>query len=174
MAPRLFILGRERYGESTLLLCRLLAKVSPLQGRGEFERHTGCACLLLSSPSCTPLRISAVSKAAVQEPAGGCWAEEAVVVTRAPIMSVTTFIVWRNLADPSSICTNLQNQCNFLQRLRDAASKSAFTQAAAPIAWAAQSQICATSQLITGMLSAMCSPALGWSSALHLVYCWCC
>ena len=93
MAPRLFILGRERYGESTLLLCRLLAKVSPLEGRGELERHIGCACPLLSSPSCTPLRISVVSKAAVQEAAGVGWAEEAVVVTRAPIMSVTTFIV---------------------------------------------------------------------------------
>ena len=93
MAPRLFILGRERYGESRLLLCLLLAKVNAFEGRGELERHAGGACALLSSPSCKPLRISVVSKAAVQGAAGGRRIEAEVVVTRTPVISVTTFIV---------------------------------------------------------------------------------
>ena len=75
MAPRLFILGRERYGESTLLLCRLLAKVSPFEGRGEAERQKEGACAFLSCSSSPPQWISEVSSAALREKtSGGCGA----------------------------------------------------------------------------------------------------
>lgn len=87
-APRLFILGRERYGESTVLLCLRLANVSPFGGRGELERQVEGTCLLLPSPSRTPLRMSLVSKAAVQVAPGVC---NAVVVT--PVISTTTLIM---------------------------------------------------------------------------------
>lgn len=93
IAPRLFILGRERYGESTdtVLLCLRLANVSPFWGRGEVERQVEGVCLLLPSTSRTPLRMSLVSKAAAQVAPGVCNALAAVVVT--PAISTTTLIM---------------------------------------------------------------------------------
>lgn len=92
IAPRLFILGRERYGESTdtVLLCLRLANVSPFEGRGEVERQVEGVCLLLPSTSRTPLRMSLVSKAAAQVAPGVCNAL-AVVVT--PVISTRTLIM---------------------------------------------------------------------------------